>query len=116
MTGMRWGRLQADVNCQLRRGAWYRITKLASLEAVLDVNRRPVTVPECLLQVASTPPARWTIVPTPRNVVRLWGTRYVVCPNCRDRARLEGRPRRMRCVRCKREFEVAWDEAYLADS
>ena len=115
MTGMRWGRLQADIDCHLRRGAWYRVTKLASLEAVLDVNRKPVSVPQYLLQVVSTPPARWTVVPTPRHVVRLWGVRYAVCPSCRDRAQLEGRPQRMACVRCKLEFEVDWEEAYLAE-
>ena len=115
MTGMRWGRLQADVNCQLRRGAWYRVTQLASLEAVLDVNRKPVTVPQYMLEVVSTPPAQWTVVPTPRHAVRLFGAKYAVCPNCRERTRLDGQPRHLRCERCRGEFEVAWSEGYLAE-
>ena len=40
MSGMQWGRLQVDVNCRLRRGAWYRVTELASLKAVLGAVSR----------------------------------------------------------------------------
>src|SRR5213593_28610 len=60
---MQWGRLQVDVNCALRRGAWYRIARLASLEAILDVNHRPLKVPHYLVQVVSRPPTRWSVVP-----------------------------------------------------
>ncbi len=119
MSGMRWGRLQWDVNCHLRRGAWYRVMEEASLQATVDVNRQPLTVPRYLLQVASTPPSRWTVVPKPQNAVGPpadWGTRYAVCPSCRTRAPLPKRARRMHCEHCQGVFEVAWDEAYLADS
>jgi len=34
---MVWARLQADVNCKLRRGAWYRLIKAQGLAAVVDV-------------------------------------------------------------------------------
>jgi len=40
MAGM-WARLQADLNVKLRRGAWYRITRLDPLKAVLEVGGRP---------------------------------------------------------------------------
>jgi len=117
MARMQWGRLQVDVPCALRRGAWYRVARLAPLEAVLDVNRRPLTVPHYLLQVVSKPPTRWSVVPRPERASELpldWGEHYGVCPSCRERAELRGRPRRLACSRCRGEFEVAWDEEYLA--
>lgn len=118
MRGMQWCRLQVDVNCQLRRGAWYRVTQVASLKAILDVNRKPLAVPNYLIEVVSTPPRRWTVVPRPQNARALpptWGAVYAVCPSCRQRAQLHGRPAKMACQRCSGVFEVAWDEAYLAD-
>src|SRR5213596_4146238 len=74
--GMQWGRLQVDVNCALRRGAWYRVARLASLEAILDVNHRPLKVPHYLVQVVSRPPTRWSVVPRPAGAGELpaeWG-------------------------------------------
>ena len=118
MAGMHWGRLQADVNCRLRRGAWYRILRVAPLEAVVDVNRRPIAVPRYLIEITSNPPRRWTIVPTPkaaRRVFAEFGEAYAVCPSCRHRMALKGRPRRMQCSGCKYDFDVAWDEAYLEE-
>src|SRR5207247_8208933 len=67
MSGMQWGRLQVDVNCQLRRGAWYRVKPLASLNAVLDVNRQLLAVPHYLIEVVSAPPRRWSVVPRPQH-------------------------------------------------
>src|SRR5213076_433680 len=57
MSGMQWGRLQVDVNCRLRRGAWYRVTELASLKAVLDVNRQLLAVPHFLRSRLRATPA-----------------------------------------------------------
>jgi hypothetical protein len=111
-----WARLQADVNVKLRRGAWYRVIKLGAVEAVLDVNRKPVSVTRTLLQILPTPPNRWSVVPAPRHALRFpssWGERYGVCPACRGRAPLEGRPTTMRCTRCNGLYEVAWNEPYL---
>src|SRR6266480_3333665 len=98
MAGM-WARLQADLNVRLRRGAWYRITRLDPLQAVLEVIERP--------------PRRWTVVPRPDDAVHLprgCDDRYAVCPSCRERQALAGRPRRMTCRRCGENFEVAWSE------
>jgi len=114
---MQWGRLQVDVNCALRRGAWYRVAGLAALEAILDVNRRPLKVPHYLVEVVSRPPTRWSVVPRPEGAGELpseWGPHYGECPSCRERAALHGRPRRLTCNRCRGEFDVAWDEEYLA--
>jgi len=93
MPQAQWARLQTDVKCTLRRGAWYRILKLTSADAVVDVKGKPVSIPRGTLQLSSTPGARWTV---------------------RNRASLKGDPARMRCDRCNGLFEVAWNEPYLA--
>ena len=117
MAGMRWGRLHIDVKSPLRRGAWYRVAKVTSLAAVVEVNRLPVAVPQYLIEIVPYPPRRWTVVPRPRDA-RLpadWGPAYGVCPSCRGRSALRGRPRSLACRRCRGEFEVAWDEEYLSN-
>jgi hypothetical protein len=116
MVLQQWARLQTDVNVKLRRGAWYRILKLGAVDAVLDVNRQPHTVARTLLQIVQVAPSRWSVVPAPRNTLRFpssWGERYAVCPSCRGRSPLEGRPTTMRCTRCNGLYEVAWNEPYL---
>src|SRR5438093_7180134 len=45
MTEQQWGRVRIDAECPLRRGAWYRVTRLTSNEAVVDVNHNGVSVP-----------------------------------------------------------------------
>jgi hypothetical protein len=114
-----WARLKVDAASQLRRGAWYRIIKLTSVEATLNVKGTPVAVPRAQLQLSSEPVLRWSVVPAPRGAPRFpsaWGPRYAVCPNCRDRARLLGQPTTMRCHRCNGLFAVAWDESYLVQA
>ena len=116
MAGLQWARLQVDVNCQLRRGAWYRVIRLAPGEVVLEVDRKPLPVPRSLLQLTSAPPRRWTVVPRPWNAVGLpprWND-YAVCPSCSNRAPLERRSSSIRCPQCNGLFDVAWDEPYLA--
>lgn len=112
---MVWARLQADVNCNLRRGAWYRLIKASGLATVVDVRGTPVPVVRAFLQMSSTPPRTWTVVPRPSSVPRSVqiGDYYAVCPSCRDRVPLRGRPRRMLCGRCSVEFAFNWDEQYL---
>ncbi|HXF94563.1 MAG TPA: hypothetical protein VNI61_00535 [Gemmatimonadales bacterium] len=116
MPGLRWGRLQLDVDCHLRRGAWYRVVELQGMQAVVDVNQRPLPVPRYALEVVSTPPKRWSVVPAPRNAAKLpreFTPRYAVCPNCRERQPLRDRARTLRCGRCRGVYEVAWNEGYL---
>lgn len=111
---MVWARLQADVNCKLRRGAWYRLIKAQGLAAVVDVKGTPVPVVRAFLQMSNSPPRKWTVVTRPRNAPRsLIGDFYAVCPSCRDRVPLRGKPSRMLCGRCSVEFAVDWDEHYL---
>ena len=115
MTGQQWGRLQSNVSVKMRRGAWYRILRLGPLEVVLEVNRQPLTVSRTLLQIVQAPPTRWTVVSAPRNSLRFptsWGEHYAVCPGCRGRSALEGRPNSLRCTRCNGLFDIAWNEPY----
>ena len=108
-----WARLKADVKCPLRKGAWYRILKLTAADATVDVKGKPVAIPRGQLQLSPEPALRWSVVPSPKNSPRFplaWGARYAVCPNCRDRAKIEGEPASMRCHRCNGFFEIAWNE------
>jgi hypothetical protein len=117
MPSFQWARLRDIIQAPLRRGAWYRILKLTSTEATVDVKGKPVPVPRGQLQLSPTPGMRWAVVPAPKNAPRFpttWGTKYAVCPNCRDRAQLQGQPASMRCHRCNGLFEIAWGEADLA--
>src|SRR6266566_2579268 len=61
-----WARLKQDVNCGLRRGAWYRVVALTPEDAVLQVPRRErVRVPRRFLQTLFSRPRHWTIAPLP---------------------------------------------------
>ena len=117
MPGLRWGRLQLDVDCELRRGAWYRIVGLQGLDAVVDLNHKPLPVPRYVLEVVSTPPKRWTVVSAPKQTRRVPKEHvpyYAVCPSCRERSPVKRDARNLRCDRCRGQFDVAWDEAYLS--
>ena len=109
-----WARVRPDQMARLRQGAWYRVLRLTPLEAVLDVNGRPVSLPRPSLHIAPTAPSRWTVVTRPANaggrVPLSWGPRYAVCPKCRARARLESKATSMRCPRCNGHFDVGWEE------
>ncbi|MGH7699571.1 MAG: hypothetical protein ACREMJ_03490 [Gemmatimonadales bacterium] len=117
MADVQWARLRTDVQSPLRRGAWYRILKLGAAEATVEVKGKPVTVARTVLEIVPAPRLQWTVVPSPRNAPRFpssWGPHYAVCPNCRDRAPLGGRPASMRCGRCNGLFDIGWNEPYLA--
>src|SRR5947199_7140155 len=59
-----WARLNADLSCGLRRGAWYRVVRLTPDEAVLQVPRREqVRVPRHYVETLSNRPRHWTVVP-----------------------------------------------------
>ena len=108
---LQWARLQPEASEKIRHGAWYRVLKLGPIDVVLDVNRKPTAVPRSVLQIAQTPPAKWSVVPSPRHNVRFplsWGSAYAVCPGCRERAPIVGKPDSMRCHKCNGLFDVAW--------
>src|SRR5437870_8071893 len=113
-----WARLQVDVNCRVRRGAWYRVADLTSAEARLDVNREQIPVPRTSLKIVTAPPQHWTIVARPHDARSLpvqWGDKYAVCPGCRNRMELKGAPHTMRCARCECVFRVGWEEWFIGD-
>lgn len=114
----RWGRLKAEARLPLRRGAWYRITAVTSGEVVVEVNRRTLSVPRPFVELADTPPRRWTVVERPASAVRVpesWGDRYLVCPGCRHSSPLRGWPQSMRCLRCYGLLPIACDEHYRSE-
>lgn len=117
MTERLYARLRENVNIRLRRGAWYRVLKLQDLKAILDVNGRPRAVATALLEIVKRPPPRWTVVTQGPDEAKKsppsFAERYGVCPSCGERASLPRRAPRLRCLNCKWEFEIAWDEMYL---
>ena len=75
-------------------------------------------MPRSYIEVVEHRPLRWTVVPRPRDAIRLpesWGDKYGVCPNCANRESLEGSPDEMTCERCEERYPVAWEEKYLGD-
>jgi hypothetical protein len=116
MHALHWARLKAEGPYPLRRGAWYRVTEFERHEIVVDVQWRTVSVPRSYIEVVEQRPLRWTVVPRPRDAIRLpesWGDKYGVCPNCANRESLEGSPDEMTCERCEERYPVAWEERYL---
>ncbi len=119
MAELQWARLKGVANCGLRRGAWYRVLELTPRDAVLEVQRKPLSLPRHSLQFLSVPPYTWTVVAQPhdaRGLAAAWGGTYVVCPSCRNRAPLKGSPQRLRCPRCNGLFRVAWEEWFIGPS
>ena len=111
-----WGRLRTDVDCGLRRGAWYRVTQLTRDHVVLQVTREQMRVARRLVQTVFQEPTRWSIVPLPRGAVNVpaeWGTRYAVCPACHGRAPIVDFPGELPCPHCQGVFKIAWEEHYL---
>jgi hypothetical protein len=108
-----WARLRGELALPLRRGAWYPVKKLGPREVVLEVAGFAVVAPRAALEVESTPPRRWSVVPRPKDPARFPGVaEYAVCPACAQRAPLEERLATLRCGRCHAVFEVAWDEPH----
>ena len=111
-----WARLRVDINCALRRGAWYRVLRLSRDKVMLDVTHEHVPMPRRLVKTVFARPSRWTVVPRPSDAINLpsdWGTRYAVCPACQGRAPISGYSLELPCPHCRGVFDVAWDEHYL---
>ena len=110
-----WARVRSDVNCSVRRGAWYEVVRLTPEEAVLAVNQQPLAVPRSFLQIVPVRPDQWSVVARPRDAVNMpssWGSRYAVCPNCAHRRSLLGQPTDLPCPKCGGVFAVAWHDPY----
>jgi hypothetical protein len=112
---LQWARVRSDVNCGVRRGAWYEVVGLSPEQAVLNVGRQPVTVARSVLQIVPVRPPRWSVVPRPRDAINVplsWGSTYAVCPNCCYRQALQGQATELPCAKCNGVFAVAWDDPY----
>ena len=110
MVQPKWAQLHAEYECPLRRGAWYRVLNASSLEVVVEVNRKEVRVPRRYLQFADQPAQMWAVVERAESSgrgPRSLGSRYAVCPSCRERVPLAGRPANMRCPRCNGLFAIS---------
>ena len=105
-----WARVVGDVNVRLRRGAWYEVIRLTPDAAILDVDRRSLSIPRAVVQIVTTRPEQWSVVPRPYDAVDLpisWGSQYGVCPRCRARAQLQARVTKMQCPRCLEVFAIS---------
>jgi len=110
-----WARVRGEVNCHVRRGAWYEVLRVTPEEVVLDVNRQPVRLERAALEIVPVRPRRWSVVARPRDSVDMpmgWGSRYAVCPRCCYRQSLPGQPAGLQCVMCGGVFAIAWDDPY----
>jgi hypothetical protein len=112
---LQWARVHGDMNCHVRRGAWYEVLDLTPDEVILDVDNRPFSLPRSSLQIAPLRPEWWSVVARPSDAVMVplsWGSRYAVCPGCRDRKPLRGHPAEIQCSRCGGVYPVGWDDPY----
>lgn len=64
-----WARVRGDLNCHVRRGAWYEVLCLAADEAILEVVNRPFSVPRSSLQIVPLRPHQWSVVARPSDAV-----------------------------------------------
>jgi hypothetical protein len=111
-----WARVRLAGAHGLRRGAWYPVVNDKKPTMVfLDVNKRNVAVDRTLLELAETPPTRWSVVvraagelATQRASAANLNRTYGVCPQCRTRANVDDGVRAARCPVCTGEFEVDW--------
>ena len=104
-----WARVTGDVNVSARRGAWYEVIRLTPDAVILDVNRRPLSIPRSNVEIVTTRPQRWSVVERPYDAVDLlmsWGARYAVCPACSHRTSIKGHPMEKQCPRCRGLFGV----------
>lgn len=113
-----WARLKLDGSYPLRRGAWYVVSALVKDQVLVRTGGTLVSVPVAAVDLTSTTPSRWTVVPRPLTAVMVPATlaHYAVCPHCRHRVQLTALPTTLQCSRCGKLAPVAWDEAYLGRS
>jgi len=109
----RWARVRGDINCRVRRGAWYQVVQLTTDLAILEVGDRAMSVPRELLHIAPVRPRSWSVVRRPYDAVdvpRSWGSRYGVCFACQHRMPLDHDQTEARCDRCGAAGPIAWRE------
>ncbi len=111
-----WARLREDIDCGMRRGAWYDTVSVGQFEISLAVHGQERTFSRDTFDIVATRPTRWTIVVNASNasvIPARWAKGYAVCPQCAMRQLPMGRPQALRCDGCNGLYEVAWEETYL---
>src|SRR5437016_13622641 len=96
-----WARVRGEVNCHVRRGAWYEVLRVTPEDVILDVNRQPVRLERASLVIVPLRPGQWSVVARPRDSVDMpmgGGSRYAVCAACCHRQALRGEPGELECV------------------
>src|SRR5260370_31744340 len=63
--GMRWARLQTNLNIAVRRGAWYRLPQLGPPPTVIVIPGPPVEGAAPFLLMPQAPPPAVAVVPPP---------------------------------------------------
>ena len=109
--------MRQDIDCGLRRGAWYQTVVRGWTEALLEVHGKQRSIPLRYLEIVPMRPDWWTIVSHAGNATVIperWAKGYAVCPRCSYRQLPIGRPSKLRCDDCNGVFEVAWNKPYLA--
>jgi hypothetical protein len=113
MEAPRWARVRGDVNCRIRRGAWYQVVQLTPDVAVLRVGDRSLSVPREMLRIVLVRPRAWSVVRRPFDAVdlpRSWGSQYAVCPACQHRVPIEHHQTELCCETCGMTGGIAWRE------
>lgn len=108
-----WARVRGDVNCRLRRGAWYRVRAVTQNDVVVDVHGDPRLIERPMVRLAQARPVRWSVVSRPVDAAQppaSWGARYGVCPACQTRAAIESLATWRRCDQCHGLFPIDWNE------
>lgn len=109
-----WARVKGDINCSIRRGAWYQVLRLTPDAAILEVGQRSLSVPRELLQIEQFRPHLWSVVARPYDAIDLpltWGSRYGVCPGCKARMPLQREQWQLQCASCGETQEIDWSSA-----
>jgi hypothetical protein len=111
-TPPRWAHVKGDAKVPLRRGGWYKIVEATTQDIVVDIGGKRIQVSRRAVDLADRPDPAWSVVNAPSMAPRLppaWGTKYAVCPSCRERAPLPPQAlTELRCVRCNGLFAVEW--------
>src|SRR2546428_3125061 len=66
-----WARVRGEVNCHVRRGAWYGVLRVTPEDVILDVNRQPVRLERAALEIVPLRPRRVLAVPRPSELVHM---------------------------------------------
>jgi len=113
-----WARCTERMADILRRGAWYPVVEeTPDGGVVVEVDQQRIRVKRGDVSIRKEPPTEWSIVVRTGVMRPTWSgagssapTTYAVCPVCRERQYMDGKPKEMECRRCKKLAPVNWVE------